>query len=207
MEKLDLAKTFKTYYSAKTVPAFIEVEPAGFLAIEGRGNPDGEDFAASIEALYSVAYAVKFMCKALERDFVVPKLEGLWWFDETKYENVTPAEAPKLVPRDAWRYKLLLRMPAFVTAEQVKQAITTVQEKKQLTKVANVHLFKMNEGKCVQMLHVGPFSTEPVTLAELMSFINANGLQKNGLHHEIYLSDFRKTPAEKLRTILREPVK
>ncbi len=207
MEKIDLTKQYKPYYSAKTKPEIIEIESARYISICGKGDPSGEAFSADIQKLYPVAYAIKFACKALGKDFSVPKLEGLWWFDEKVFGAFTPAEAPQKVPRDAWEYRLLLRMPDFVDEKMVAAAAMSVASKKKIPGVERVQFFTLTEGKCIQMMHLGPYAEEPVTLQKIMEFSAANGLVKNGLHHEIYLSDFRKTAPEDLKTILREPVR
>jgi hypothetical protein len=207
MEKLDLTKQFKTYYTAKSSPEIVHFDAINYISITGKGDPSGEDFAQKIEALYSTIYSVKFNWKAKEKDFVVAKLEGLWWFDESKYQGKTVVNSPTEVPRSEWEYRLLIRLPEFVTKANIETAKQMVLKKKQLELVNQVDYFTLHEGKCIQMLHVGPFSTEPESLAIIMEFSEKNNLQKNGLHHEIYLSDFRKTAPEKLKTILREPVK
>lgn len=207
MSKLDLSKTCKHYYSAKNKPEIIEIESAQFLSIDGKGDPSEKAYSDKLQALYATAYTIKFMNKALDQDFVVAKLEGLWSFDEEKYKNIGISEAPKLVPRSEWNYRMMIRLPDFVTDEQVKAAIKKVVETKQITLAADIELINMHEGKCVQMMHSGPFDTEPQTLLIMKAFMDAHGFQKNGLHHEIYLSDFNKTAPEKLKTILREPVK
>jgi hypothetical protein len=207
MEKLDLTKQFKTYYTAKSSPEIVHFDTVHYISITGKGDPSGEDFAQKIEALYSTIYSVKFNWKAKEKDFVVAKLEGLWWFDESQYQGKTVVNSPTEVPRSEWEYRLLIRLPEFVTKENIETAKQMVLKKKQLELVNQVDYFTLHEGKCIQMLHVGPFSTEPESLAKIMEFSEKNNLQKNGLHHEIYLSDFRKTAPEKLKTILREPVK
>ena len=207
MTKLDLTKEYKAYYTAKNKPELLTIEQASFLSITGKGDPSGQDYADKLEALYSVAYTVKFRYKALDKDFVVAKLEGLWSFDTDRYQGFTMDEAPLKIPRSEWNYRMLIRMPDFVTREQLEQAIDTVVSKKQIGLAAHVEFYEMEEGKVVQMLHVGPFSDEPETLKQIQAFCEEHQLSKNGLHHEIYLSDFRKTPPEKLKTILREPVK
>ncbi len=207
MSKLDLSKTFKACYSAKNKPEIIEIEKAQFLSIEGKGDPSEKAYADKLQALYATAYTIKFMNKALDQDFVVAKLEGLWSFDEEKYKNIGISEAPKQVPRSEWNYRMMIRMPDFVTQDQLTAAIKKVVEVKQITLAADITLFVMHEGKCVQMMHSGPFNTEPETLLIMKAFIDAHGFQRNGLHHEIYLSDFNKTAPEKLKTILREPIK
>jgi hypothetical protein len=207
MEKLDLTRKYKTYYKAGTKPEVVEIEEAQFLSITGKGDPSAPEFVDKIQALYATAYTLKFMFKAKGRDFGVAKLEGLWWFDETKYKSVSISEAPKKIPRSEWEYRLLIRLPDYVTDQAVKTSVKAVIEKNQLQLANDVRFFKMTEGKAVQMLHIGPFDREPESLEKMNEFMRANTFEKNGLHHEIYLSDFRKTPPGKLKTILREPVK
>lgn len=207
MDKLDLANKHKTYYTAKTKPELIEIENAQYVSICGKGDPNDKAFSDRIEALYSTAYALKFIYKAKDKDFVVSKLEGLWWFDEVKYTGKTIATTSVEVPRSEWEYRLLIRLPEFVTKQDLEIAKETVISKKGIPLAKQIEYYVMNEGKCVQMLHVGPFSTEPETLKEIQKFCDANILTKNGLHHEIYLSDFRKTEPDKLKTILREPIR
>jgi hypothetical protein len=207
MEKLDLAKACKAYYTAKNKPELVLIEPAQFLSITGKGDPSEQPYADKLQALYAVAYTIKFRCKAMEKDFVVAKLEGLWSFDEETYENISMEEAPLKIPRSEWNYRMLIQLPEYVTEEHITTAVQIVLTKKQIMLAKEVALFKMKEGKVVQMLHTGPFSNEPQSLEQMMVFIKANDLKKNGLHHEIYLSDFRKTVPAKLKTILREPVK
>ena len=207
MAKLDLTKQHKAYFNAKNKPELLTIENAQFLSITGKGDPSEKEYADKIQALYTTAYAVKFICKALDKDFVVAKLQGQWSFDENKHKNLSMEEAPLKVPRSEWNYRMMLRMPNFVTKEQLKTAIETVVSKKKNQLATDVEFYEMEEGKVVQMLHVGPFSNEPETLKQIQKFMMVHQLKKNGLHHEIYLSDFRKTEPNKLKTILREPVK
>lgn len=207
MGKLDLTKQYKAYYTATNEPQLITFTEVPYLSIQGIGDPDGQQYADKLQALYSAAYAIKFQCKDLGKDFTVAKLEGLWSFNENKYAHIGIAEAPLKIPRSEWSYRMMIRLPEFVTPEQVNAVIQQVLEKKQLLLVKEVHFHKMTEGKVIQILHTGPFANEPETLQKIQQFSEAHGLQKNGLHHEIYLSDFRKTAPEKLKTILREPVK
>jgi hypothetical protein len=206
MEKLDLVKKYKAYYTAKTVPAVIDIEKAQFLSVTGQGDPSSVLFAEKIQALYSVAYTLKFACKSQGKDFAVPKLEGLWWFDTGKYGLPSLEEAPRQIPRSEWNWRLLIRMPDYVSEGDVAGACDAVKNKKALPYADEPELFILHEGKVVQVLHVGPFDEEPRTLAKLRDFMEAHKLAHAGLHHEIYLSDFRKTPPAKLKTILREPV-
>lgn len=207
MEKLDLAKTFRSYYKAGTKPEILEFGEASYLSIIGKGDPSSELFSEKIQSLYAVAYGVKFMSKSEKMDFVVPKLEGLWWFDDSQYRNISLSEAPLKIPKSQWEYKLLIRMPEHVTEQMVDQTKEVVYTRKRLSLLKEVSFSTLSEGKVVQMLHVGPFSNEPVTLKLMEEFMIKNNLGKAGLHHEIYLSDFNKTDPENLKTILREPVK
>lgn len=207
MEKTDLTKVFKQYFSAKAKPELVEIEAAQFISITGKGDPSGDAFAASIQALYTAAYGIKFFYKEQGKDFVVSKLEGLWQFDLEKYKGIGMADAPAKIPRSEWEYRLLIRMPDFVSKQVVVKSLPEISIKKENAQVKQVEWYEMKEGKSVQMLHVGPFSTEPESLALMAQFMAEKGLAHNGLHHEIYLSDFRKTPDSKLKTILREPVK
>lgn len=207
MDKLDLAKTDKVYYTAKIKPEILHIEKTNYISIIGKGDPSGKEFSEKIQALYATAYVIKFMLKAVNNDFVVPKLEALWSFDDKKYKDISMDEAPVKIPRSEWNYRIMIRMPDFVTREQTKAAIDTAANKKLIELAKAIEFYEMTEGKVVQILHVGPFENEPQTLKKIQEFTTKNNLQKNGLHHEIYLSDFRKTSPEKLKTILREPVK
>lgn len=207
MEKTDLSKQFKQYYTAKATPQLLNIEAAQFLSIPGKGDPSGEDFSQPIQALYTAAYGIKFFYKEQGKDFVVAKLEGLWKFDEEKFSGISMADAPTKIPRSEWEYRLMIRLPDFVSKAVVVKTLPEIAAKKDLPQVKKVEWFEMKEGRSVQILHLGPFSTEPVTLQKIADYCNEKGLQRNGLHHEIYLSDFRKTAQEKLKTILREPVK
>lgn len=207
MEKADLSKKYKQYFTAKAEPQMVDIEAASFISITGKGDPSGEAFAGSIQALYTTAYGIKFFYKDQGKDFVVSKLEGLWKFDAEKYKGIGMSEAPAKIPRSEWEYRLLIRMPDFVDKKIVEKAIPEIAAKKDLAEVKKVEWFEMKEGKCIQLLHVGPYSTEPESLAKIAAFSAEHGLKQNGLHHEIYLSDFRKTAPDKLKTILREPVK
>ena len=199
MSKLDLLKEYKSYYNAGKNPEIVEFDEANYLTIEGIGEPVGKMFVSKVEALYPLAYGIKKICKEQDKDFGVPKLEGLWWV-----EGDTPALE---IPRNKWRWKLLIRMPEFITKELMFSAQLIVTKKKKNELVQKIALEKMTEGKCVQIMHIGPYSTEHKTINELMAFIDANGMSVNGKHHEIYLSDPRKKKPDKMKTIIRYPVK
>ncbi|MBB5644174.1 GyrI-like domain-containing protein [Pedobacter cryoconitis] len=194
MRKLDLTKLFKTYYSAGKAPALLDLDQANYIAISGIGDPNDQSFAAKVQALYATAYAIKFMHKAINQDFVVSKLEGLWDLDAQ-------------TPRSKWKYKLLIRMPAYIRQDSLCTAIEQVCSKKQIILAKEIELYTMRENNVVQVLHTGSFSAEPEAIQQLHAFIARKGLEKTGLHHEVYLSDFRNTVPEKLKTILRQPVR
>jgi hypothetical protein len=197
--KLDLTKENETYYRARTTPEIVEFDEGCFLTIEGRDAPGGKEFTAKVEALYAIAYGIKMQMKKEGRDFTVAKLEGLWWVESDK---------PALeVPREEWRWKLLIRLPEFVILENVEKVKAEVIKKKGL-KYTNEAMFeKITEGKCIQVLHIGPYSNEPESLSKIRKLMEEKNLVENGPHHEIYLSDSRRVTEEKLKTILRQPVK
>lgn len=206
--KLDFKRTNKTFYSGKqgrwdliTLPSLL------FLSIEGEGAPEGPIYAAALSALYPLAYGLKFAAKAAGRDFVVPPLEALWWSE--KLDAYTEGR------RDEWQWRALLRMPDFITQNMFKDTLETTTTK--LTKklgaaerppLEKVTLVKLKEGASLQTLHIGSYADEAPVLAELHDKIMPEqGLTFAGPHHEIYLSDPRRTAPEKLKTILRQPVK
>ena len=207
MTKIDLTKIYPDYYRAGKQPSVVEFPEAFYLSILGKGDPDDTVFQQRLQALYTIAYTIKFVHKLKQKDFVVPKLEGLWWFDREKYAALSLGEAPLKIPRNEWHYRLLLRVPKFVTQGDVTAAIAKALRKSKTDLVREVFFFELTEGKCVQMTHLGPFDKEPETLQKMQDFMNEHQLVMNGLHHEIYLSDFRRTEPGKLKTILREPVR
>ena len=197
--KIDLVKENKIYYTAKTKPQMVEFSEIPYLTIEGRGEPAGKTFTEAVQALYPFAYGIKGVCKKSGKDFAVAKLEGLWWVKSNR---------PALeVPRQEWYWKLLIRLPDFVTQEITERAGAEVMKKKKVGLLKDIKFEKMTEGKCIQVLHIGPYTTEQETIAEMRKTIEENNFIDNGMHHEIYLSDPRKTPPQKMKTILRQPVK
>ncbi|MEM9858498.1 MAG: GyrI-like domain-containing protein [Bacteroidota bacterium] len=199
MSKLDLIKTDKNYYLAKAEPQLVDVTPYNYLSISGVSSPEAEVFLNAIEALYAVAYGVKFTYKEEGKDLVVPKMEGQWWVEGELPFNQTP--------RDEWHWNIVIPMPDFVDKKTVESAIQTAIAKKGSPKISEVEFKKLNEGKSVQILHIGNYEEEAPTLEKLFAFVAEQGLEINGYHHEIYLSDPRRTEPSKLRTILRYPVK
>lgn len=199
VSKLDLIKEYKQYYTAKNTLIVLEFGKISYLTIEGKGEPAGNAFTKAIEALYPLAYEIKAIYKKQEKDFRIPKLEGLWW---------TKSNKPFLeVPRSEWYWKLLIRMPNFVTSETFKNAREEVFKKKGLSLIKEIKFENMNEGRCVQIIHTGPYATEQKTIEQMIDFIKKNNYSIEGLHHEIYLSDPRKTIPAKMKTILRLPIK
>ncbi len=179
----------------------LTVAPARYLAIDGAGDPNTEPFGTAIEALYPLAYALKFASKRAGRDFVVPPLEGLWWADDM-------AAFTSGRDKSAWSWTLLLFVPEWIDDAAIEAARDAVRSKKQPpARLADVRVETLDEGLCVQTLHIGTFDDEAPLLARLHDeFIPGEGLRMTGHHHEIYLSDPRRTAPEKLRTILRQPV-
>ena len=196
--KLDLYAKHKEEYAASSEPALITVRSARYLAIDGRGDPAGEAFAAAVAALNAVAFTLKTARKEGGRDFTVSKLEGLWWGKKrTSFLDE---------PRVNWHWQLLIRVPDWIQANELARAAAGLVGKGKSRSVLSVELLSLNEGQCVQILHAGPYDEESRTVAEMQKFAKLQGLAFHGRHHEIYLSDPRRVPAPKLRTILRQPV-
>ncbi len=198
-EKLDLHKKHKSEYVTPKKPALVNVKPAFYLAITGRGEPGGDVFQAKIGGLYAVAFTMKMAKKAAGRDYKVCHLEGLWW---TKRKTDDFATEPK----SQWNWKLLIRVPDFIRQEDLDEAVAALKKKGKGKEVTQVRLEAIDEGRCVQMLHVGPYDSEGETVARMLAFAREKGLSCRGPHHEIYLSDPRRIPPERLRTILRHPI-
>lgn len=199
MTKLDLIKEYKSYYKTGKKPERVSFNNIPYLTLEGKGAPAGPEFVDKVQALYPMAYGLKKFYKDMAMDFGVPKLEGLWWVEDDK---------PALeVPQEEWCWKLMIRIPDFVKKDVFMSIRPEVAEKKKSELINEIKFEEILEGECVQMLHVGPYSTEPETISAILSFIDEQRLTVNGLHHEIYLSDPRKTAPEKMKTIIRYPVK
>ncbi|UKS26797.1 GyrI-like domain-containing protein [Paenibacillus sp. HWE-109] len=200
MDKLDLAKTYKSYYSAPTKPQIVEFDPIRYVSIQGQGDPDGTTFSNAVEALYTLSYSIKGIYKKEGKDFTVAKLEGLWWVDGDVSKALD-------VPREEWHWKLLIRMPDYVRTESFGEALAIAMDKKrELEVISSIHYETLHEGTCVQMLHVGPYATEPESLEQLEHYLAEHKYRITGLHHEIYLSDQRKVEPSRMKTILRYPI-
>lgn len=196
--KLDLYKEFKSEYVTPKQPAFVVVGPAKYLAITGQGAPGGERFRKRISALYSVAFALKMAEKFAGHDYKVCHLEGQWWAENgSDFRTYQPRE---------WQWRLLIRVPEFIMQNEVNAAIKSVIEKGKPALAAEVKLEELTEGRCVQMLHVGPYPEEKTSIAKMNALAQGNGVHLRGPHHEIYLSDPNRVPPQRLRTILRYPV-
>ena len=201
IEKLDLSKADKTYYSAKKHPTLIDVDSYYFLSVSGKSSPESAQFMVAIENLYAVAYAIKFICKAEDMDFVVPKMEGYWWIDGGLEAQHKFAQTP----RDEWNWKIVVRMPDFVEGDHFYRAVRKLEIKGKSTEGVKYEL--INEGLSVQILHTGSYENEEPNIMKMLDFIEEQDMEPNGYHHEIYLNDPRKISVDKLRTILRYAVK
>jgi hypothetical protein len=197
----DVKRELKAFYAPKNSDwELVDVPDQQFIGIDGTGNPNTADaYARAVEALYSVAYVLKFASKRAGRDFVVGPLEGLWYSDDPSVFTVGA--------KDLWGWTMLINQPEWVTADMVKEAVETALAKKKWPAIGDVRRVELAEGRCAQLMHVGSYDDEAPALARLHSdFIPAHGLRESGEHHEIYLGDPRKTPAAKLKTVLRQPV-
>jgi len=199
-DKIDLKKTEKAYFTApKNDFARSEFRAFNYLMVDGQGSPgDSAEYQAALEALYPLAYATKFVSKLdLGRDYVVPPLEGLWWANDM--DAFTQAGR-----RDEWQWTMMLMLPDWIEPAHVDAA----RAKKAGQDLSAVRLAALEEGLCLSKLHLGPFADEAPVLKRLHDeLMPEGGYAFNGHHHEIYLSDPRRTAPEKLRTILRQPVK
>ncbi|WP_413316748.1 GyrI-like domain-containing protein [Agrococcus sp. 1P02AA] len=206
-DKVDLTKALDSYRATRGELRVIDVPPLQYLAIDGAGDPNtAPAYREALEALYPLAYALKFASKReLGRDYVVPPLEGLWWADDA-------AAFTTARDKSRWHWRLLLLVPAWLDAGSVEAATDAVRAKATRAKpeparLGDIRLEPLDEGLCVQTLHVGPYDDEGPVLARMHEErIPAEGLRMRGLHHEVYLSDARRTAPAKLRTILRQPV-
>jgi hypothetical protein len=199
-KKYDIYKEFAADYITPKTPAFVQIKRAAYLAIAGHGEPGGKSFTASIGALCNVTFTVKMARKFVGRDYTVSKLEGLWWIAD-------PNRSFMDEPPQHWQWKLMIRTPDFITEKETAATIEKLLAKGKPSEVANVKLELLSEGRCVQVLHLGPYDKERPTIAAMEAFARENDLKFHGLHHEIYLSDPRRVAPAKLRTILRHPVK
>ncbi|HRN50607.1 MAG TPA: GyrI-like domain-containing protein [Anaerolineales bacterium] len=209
MDKLDLKKEYKQLYnpSAKHI-TLVSVPRFNFIMIDGEVPPnikvdDAPEYIAAVEALFSLSYTLKFMCKKRKVDpidYAVMPLEGLWWSASSSKE-FTPSRA------NTWHFTMMILQPPVVTKTLFAEGVEAVRAKKAPAVLDAARFESFEESKAVQTLHLGPYSEEPATIARMVAFSDEQGLKPNGKHHEIYLSDPRRTAQAKLKTILRHPVK
>ncbi|MBE6476507.1 MAG: transcriptional regulator [Propionibacteriaceae bacterium] len=205
----DYKREYKEFYLPPRRPVTVTVPPMNFVAVRGRGDPNAEDgdFTRSIDLLYGIAFTIKMSRRGDHRiegyfDFVVPPLEGFWW---------QPGGAGiDLARKEDFEWTAAIRLPEFVTADEFAWAAGEAARKKQ-TDFSAAEFWTLDEGLCVQCLHVGPYDDEPATLALLHEYAESQGYVLDGTgerhHHEIYLSDARRVAPEKLKTVLRQPVR
>ena len=205
MNKIDYKKQHKhLYYPSAQEVSLVEAPPQNFLMIDGMGDPTtSATFQAAVEALFAVSYALKFLIKKGEAalDYTVMPLEGLWWVDD----NTVSGPEQRQLPREKWCWTMMIMQPAPVTPELFEEARQNVAKKKELVVLPQMRLEYLNEGSAAQIMHIGPFANEEATLAKLHGFFDEHGYSCVGKHHEIYLSDFKRTTPEKLQTVLRHP--
>lgn len=203
MEKLDLKRQLASLYrpSSRTVTE-VDVPEMGFLMIDGEGDPNtSESYANAIEALFSVAYGLKFAIKKSSReiDYGVMPLEGLWWAEDMS--SFTSGN------RDAWKWTMMVMQPEFVTAQLVETVIGDIRNKKSLTALPLMRFETFKEGLSAQIMHIGPFADEAPNIERVHAFIEESGHKRCGKHHEIYLSDIRRTDPAKWKTVIRQPMR
>ncbi|WKY43204.1 GyrI-like domain-containing protein [Eubacteriaceae bacterium ES2] len=205
----DYKKEYKEFYMPKNKPAIVDIPTMNYLAVRGQGDPNAEDgeYKQSIELLYGIAYTIKMSKKGDHQidgyfDYVVPPLEGFWWQQGIK--GVDYAHKEDFV------FISLIRVPDFVSKEDFDWAIIEATRKKKRD-FSKVEFFTYTEGLCVQSMHLGPYDNEPVTVSAMHAFIADQGyeldISDTRYHHEIYLSDVRKVTPEKLKTVVRHPIK
>ncbi len=199
-------RELKSLYSPSAkAPAIVDVPEITFLMLDGRGDPNSsEQYEAALQALYGVAYTLKFTLKKAqpERDFKVAPLEGLWWTD-----GDPPSLDELQTDRDAWNWTMMIAVPDAVTAAEVAAAADAAARRRPLPAAGLLRLERFVEGQAAQLMHIGPYAEEAPTIARLHDFVADQGYELRGRHHEIYLGDPRRTAPERLKTVIRHPVK
>lgn len=201
MEKVDFKKLMKPYWQPP-VGRFeiVEVPRLSFLMVDGRGDPNtAAEYATALQWLFTLSYTLKFQSKASGRDYGVAPLEGLWWAeDETRFAQTDKSD---------WLWTAMIMQPDWIDAEALAGAMPKARAKLG-EPPASLRLDAFEEGLSVQIMHIGPYSAEAETIArQHQDFLPANGLVENGHHHEIYISDPARTAPEKLKTVIRQPVR
>lgn len=200
-EKIDYKKSLPLYKPGKN-PEFVDVPAMNYIQVDGKGDPNtSTDFQDAIEALYSVSYTLKFMIKkgGTGVDYGVLPLEGLWWAKDMN-DFITGN-------KDKWSWTLMVMQPEFVTVAMYEDAKKMAADRKDLPALPKLRFAKFTEGKCAQVMYTGPYNKEQDIIMALHEFIKSNGYKLTGYHHEIYMNDMRRTAPEKLKTIIRQPVK
>jgi hypothetical protein len=202
MEKLDLKKTLKKLY-APSAKAFsiVELPPMNFIMVDGQGNPNtSPEYAEAMQALYTSAYTLKFKVKKeLGVDYPVMPSEGLWWMDDMREFSESR--------KDDWKWTMMIMQPEIITQVLFNQAVAEATAKKGYAGLSGLRLERYDEGMASQILYFGPYADEGPIIARLHEFIIENGFVRSGKHHEIYLGDPRRVAAEKLRTVIRQPMR
>jgi len=201
MTKIDFKKTLKHLYNPPRRFVTVDVPEMQFLMVDGHGDPNTtQNYKDAIEALYAVAYKIKFMSKkGMEKDYTVPPLEGLWWAEDME----------TFITRDKsqWDWTMMIMTPDWISAEFFADAVGQVRKAKDPAALDKVRLERYHEGLSIQIMHIGSYDDEGPVLSQMHSdFIPNNGYMENGKHHEIYLSDPRRVAPEKLKTVLRQPI-
>lgn len=205
----DFKKEYKEFYMPKNKPEIVTVPKANYIAVRGKGNPNEIDgaYQQAISILYAVAYTLKMSYKTEHKiegffEYVVPPLEGFWWQDNV--DGIDYAD------KAAFNWISVIRLPEFITKKDFEWAVETASEKKKLD-CSSAEFLIVDEGLCVQIMHIGAFDDEPQTVALMDEYIAQNGYEnditESRLHHEIYLSDARKVAPEKWKTVIRHPIK
>ena len=205
----DYKKEYKEFYLPKDKPGIVRVPPMNYLAVRGQGDPNAEDgaYKRAIGLLYGVAFTIRMSGKSGRRiegffDYVVPPLEGFWW-----QEGVRGIDYSR---KEDFRFISVIRLPDFVTKEDFDWAVAEATRKKRAD-FSSLEFLSLDEGLCVQCMHVGPYDDEPATVARMHAFMEEQGcaldISETRLHHEIYLSDARKVPPERLKTVIRHPIR
>ena len=205
----DFKREYKEYYMPKNKPEIVNIPTANYIAVRGKGDPNeaGGAYQQAISVLYAVAYTLKMSYKTDYKiegffDYVVPPLEGFWWQDGIEGVNYTD--------KSSFHWISVIRLPDFVTEKDFEWAVGTAAKKKKLD-CSSAEFMTVDEGLCVQIMHMGPFDDEPATVALMDRYLAENGyvndITAERLHHEIYLSDARKTAPEKWKTVIRHPIK
>lgn len=205
----DYKKEYKEFYMPKSKPEIVNVPEFNYIAVRGKGDPNEEDgaYKKAIGVLYAVAYTLKMSYKTDYKidgffEYVVPPLEGFWWQDNR--ESIDYSD------KSSFNWISVIRLPDFVSKSDFDWAVKTASEKKKLD-CSSAEFLTFNEGLCVQIMHCGSYDDEPATVALMDAYLEQNGyendMSENRLHHEIYLSDTRKTAHEKLKTVIRHPIR